>query len=153
MFLLIWHFGRQSSQLLVWYEPHVVRCHVKGLLQIKIVDLIPDAFLIACDNDLFDPMGCAVIGTVAVICIHKRSLLSIADRNADLSQLSFFGDIENRLLIVGFHRLNATGEHISALHLVPQAVVWVSIGCLPILYEREDVYHLVRSEKMKLIRF
>src|SRR5687768_454134 len=118
-------------------------------LEMKIINLIPDALFIALHDDLFHPMRAAVVDAIAALCIDKRILLGIAERNSDLSNLSPFRQMEDRLLIIRFHRLDPTGVRIPIIYLIPRAVVRVSL--LTILLYIGNLYYLIRAEMMDLI--
>src|SRR5574342_109275 len=100
---------------------------IEVFLEMKIVDLIPDAFFSARDNKSFYPVCRAIIQAIATFSIHIRFLLCIAEWNGDLSELTFFRDVENRLLIICFNRLNPAGVSVPIVDLIPCAVERISL--------------------------
>src|SRR5215207_8941239 len=99
-----------------------MRRDIKGFLEIKIIDLIPDAFFIAGDDDILHPMSRAIIDAIAAICVYIRVFLCIAEWDRDLSHLSILRDVENWLLIIGFNGLDPAGVGVPVVDPVPGAV-------------------------------
>src|ERR1043165_129673 len=128
-----------------------MRGDVTAFLEIKIVDLIPDTFLIALDDNPFHPMGTAVEDTIAAFGIYIRVPFCICERNRDLPHLSFFRDVKHRLLIIDFHRLDVARVDIAILDLIPSTVK--RITQLAIFVDGYDLYNRVRAEKMDLVGF
>src|SRR5690242_14702208 len=96
-------------------------------------------------------MRTAVEDAIAAFGIDKRIPLCIGEGNGDLSHLSFFRDVEDRLLIIDFDRLDPARVDITILSLIPGAVE--RIAQLAIFIDANDVHNRVRAEEMELIGF
>src|SRR6476469_8599594 len=113
--------------------------NITAFLEIKIVDLIPDAFFIALDNDPFHPMRTAIEDAITAFSIDERILLCIRERNGDLSHLSFFRDVEGWLLILDLHGLDPPGVDIAIIDLVPGAIK--RVAQLTIFIDGDYIYN------------
>lgn len=87
--------ARKRSQLLVGNEADVAPVEVEILMQVVVVDLIPDAPVRFVDVDRGHPMGGAVKNAVGVIGVEAVSAARVRIRDGDLAErlLAFeFGD-------------------------------------------------------------
>jgi hypothetical protein len=72
-FLFVRDFRGELGQFIVGDEAHIVGRDVEGFLEFLVVDLVPNAFFFAGDDDLFDPVCGFVEDAVGVLGVISRA--------------------------------------------------------------------------------
>src|SRR6187455_1418724 len=95
-------------------------------------------------------MGRTIKQAVAALCIHIRFLLCIAEWNHDFSNLSFFGDVEDRLLVTRFHWLYPAGIcKTFVIDLIPHMIERIPL--FAVLIHGSDVHNFIAAEVMYFV--
>src|SRR5687767_2467495 len=79
--LFVWDFGRKNRQFLVWDQPHIVRSNIIISLQMRIIDLVPDAFFISLHNYSLHPVRAAIIDAITALCVGIGILFRVTERD------------------------------------------------------------------------
>ncbi len=114
---------RQQRQLVIGDQAHLIGGNIEGLLQVAVIDLIPDAFLIAVHVYAGDPVCGRKIDSVSGPGPERGRKPCDGIRYRDLSELPAGRDLEGGLLVVVLDGLHPAGIGVAfAVQLVPLVI-------------------------------
>src|SRR5574340_1818397 len=123
-----------------------MRGYIEGLLQVRVVNLVPQALLLAHDDSLLYPVRAAIIQAVGALRKGGGNQAGIANGDGNLTQLTAGRYLKNGHLVVRLNRLDPAGIGVAGLDLVPGGVIGVALVAFDLAFNGDD---LVAAEEAK----